>query len=209
MHIHIIQHAAFEPSGTINDWITQHQYHHSVTHSYRADILPSHETFNVLIIMGGPQSPRNMTNAPYLQQEINLIRNTLQQQKSILGFCLGAQLISEALGATTLASEQPEVGLYPIQLTAAAADDPVFSQLPLEFDVMHWHSDMPGLSDDTVLLAQSEGCSRQAFRYGDRVYGLQFHLETTTSILQSMIKHCPDDLSPGPYKRTRGRIAHG
>lgn len=60
-----------------------------------------------------------------------------------------------------------------MRATPPAATDPVFANFPQTFPVMHWHNDMPGISSEVVLLASSEGCPHQAFRYDDRVYGLQ------------------------------------
>ena len=53
----------------------------------------------MLILMGGPQSPLNMGDVPYLKDEIGLIQETHNDNKPVLGFCLGAQLIGEAFGA--------------------------------------------------------------------------------------------------------------
>ena len=62
---------------------------------------------------------------------------------------------------------------------------------------------MPGLPEGAVLLARSEGCPRQAFRYGDRVYGLQFHFEMTTNLLNGMVENCLVDLiEKGKYVRS-------
>ncbi len=67
---------------------------------------------------------------------------------------------------------------------------------------MHWHSDMPGIPKGAALVAKSEGCPRQVFRYGDRVYGFQCHFELTQELVKGMIEHCPDDLKSGMYIRS-------
>lgn len=137
-----------------------------------------------------------------MQDEIELIREAIKKDKRILGVCLGAQLIAEALGGKTEPSPHHEVGMYLIELLDGAKDDPVFSQFPRKFEVMHWHHDMPGLPEGAVLLAKSEGCPRQAFRYGDRIYGFQFHFEMTKSLLHGMVDNCIADLiEKGKYVR--------
>ena len=96
--------------------------------------------------------------------------------------------------------------MYPIELLEEANNDPVFSQFPTKFNMMHWHNDMPGLPDKSVLLASSKGCPRQAIRYGDRVYGLQFHMEMTAELLSGMVAHCAHDLKPSLYVQDKEKL---
>ena len=84
--------------------------------------------------------------------------------------------------------------MYLVELLDAAKDDPVFRHFPNKFEAMHWHYDMPGLPEGAALSAKSEGCPRQAFRYGDRIYGFQFHFEMTESLLKGMVENCLSDL---------------
>jgi GMP synthase (glutamine-hydrolysing) len=149
--------------------------------------------------MGGPQSPLKTEIYPYIADEIRLTKEALQAKKTILGICLGAQIIGEALDARTEVSPQREIGCFPVNLSAAGKEDPLFKQFPTEFDVMHWHNDMPGLAHDSLLLAGSAGCPRQAVKYKDNVYGLQFHLELTPDIIKGLIDHCRDDLKTEKY----------
>ncbi|VVC76990.1 GMP synthase [glutamine-hydrolyzing] [Aquicella siphonis] len=199
MHIHYIIHAPFEKLGTIESWINKNQFSVSGTHVYRGEDLPAVEDFDFLIIMGGPQSALMLEKFPYLQAEVDLIQSAIAANKAILGICLGAQLLGIALGAKAEPSPHREIGVYPVEATPEASSDPLFKQFPGQFDVMHWHSDMPGLPDKAVLLAKSAGCPRQAFRYGDRVYGFQFHLELTPENIKEMVRHCQNELSPGKY----------
>ena len=145
------------------------------------------------------QSPLQIEESPYLADEIAAIKAALAQNKRVLGFCLGAQLIGEALGAKTARSPEKEVGVYPITLTAEGAKDPLLAGLGEVLPVIHWHNDMPGLTPDAVLLASSLGCPRQAVRYRDNVYGFQCHLEITRDGIAGMIKAVPDDLRPSRF----------
>ena len=119
---------------------------------------------------------------------------------------MGAQIIGESLGAQTQRSPNKEIGVFPIHLTHDGEQDPVFKMFPHTFDVMHWHNDMPGLSEKAVLLAYSEGCPRQAIRYSDRVYGLQFHMEMTTPLVQGMIENCASDITADQYVQTASTL---
>jgi len=195
-------HAAFEKVGIIEDWARENDHVLMGTHPYEGEKIPSFDKFDLLIVMGGPQSPRENDKYPYLEDEISLIRQSIRADKKVIGFCLGAQLIGEALGATTLKSPEKEVGVYPITLTPEGRQDPIFYDFPSNFDVIHWHNDMPGLTEDTTLLASSPGCPHQAFRYKENVYGFQFHMEITQDLAWDMIKHCPNDLQPSVYTQT-------
>ena len=84
---------------------------------------------------------------------------------------MGAQLIGEAFGAKTARIPEKEVGVYPINLADEASNDSLLQGLPSSFSVIHWHNDMPGFAETSVLLASSLGCPRQIVRYKDNVYG--------------------------------------
>ncbi len=206
MRIQTIIHAPFEKPGEIEAWATKKGLSLSYCNTYAGDELPNPEEVDLLILMGGPQSATDLDSYPYLKQEVTFTRKIIDLNKPVLGVCLGAQIIGECLGASTERSEYKEIGLFPIRLTSDGLDDPVFKNFSDTFDVMHWHGDMPGLTQDSVLLATSRGCSRQAIRYKDRVYGLQFHLEMTPELLKGMIEHCPQDLQAGEYIRTRQEL---
>lgn len=203
MRLHVIVHAPFEKLGAIKNWAKDKAHTITETHIYNNENLPPQNEFDFLIVMGGPQSPLQTGKFPYLLDEIAFIKSTVKAKKPIIGICLGAQLIGEALGAKTEKSEFKEIGLYPVQLTKEGLEDPVFKTFGREFNVMHWHNDMPGIAKNAVLLAKSKGCAHQAFRYGDRIYGLQFHLEMTSEILHDLIGNCEKDLTPNKYVRSK------
>jgi GMP synthase (glutamine-hydrolysing) len=141
-----------------------------------------------------------------LRDEINLVAKVISRKKPVIGFCLGTQLIAEALGAQTCRSPEKEVGVFPVQLTLAGTKDPILRGFPAEFDVLHWHHDMPGIPDGAVLLARSAGCPHQAFRFGDRVYGFQFHMEPTAESIKPLLQNGESDLAPSRYTQTAEAI---
>jgi len=206
MRIHCIIHASFEKLGVIETWARVNDHDLSETHTYKNETLPKTNTFDFLIVMGGPQSPLQLEKWPYLQDEMDLIKASIDANKAILGICLGAQLIAESLGAKTEKSPHKEIGVFPIELFPDAAKDPVFSQFPSTFTVMHWHNDMPGLPKGARLLAKSAGCPRQAFSFGDRIYGLQCHLEMTKNNISDMLSHCGKDLTSDLYVDTKVQL---
>lgn len=199
MRIHIIMHASFEGAGAIKNWAMNNGHTISYTHTYKGESLPDISELDFLVVMGGPQSPTQLDKYPYLRDEINFTRKAIDQNKLVIGVCLGAQIISESLGAKTEQSPNKEIGVYPITLTEEGLKDNIFKNFPASFDVMHWHNDMPGLPEGATLLAYSEGCPRQAIKYNDRVYGLQCHMEMTNELIKGMVEHCTSDLKPGKY----------
>jgi GMP synthase (glutamine-hydrolysing) len=206
MRIHYLIHAPFEKLGVIEEWANKKKCTLSKTHTYRGEKLPSTSEFDFLIVMGGPQSTTQVNKWPYLQDEMNLIKKAIDADKTILGICLGAQLIAGSLGAKTERSSQREIGVFPVELLPEASSDPIFSQFPEKFNVMHWHNDMPGIPKGARLLAKSAGCPRQAFSIGDKIYAFQFHLEMTPANIAEMVLHCEDELKPDVYVESKQKL---
>ena len=140
-----------------------------------------------LIVMGGPESVYQLDRFPYLRDEIALIENALSAGKPILGVCLGSQLLAAALGAEVRRGEQREIGWFPVRLGDADGEDRLLRDLPREFVAAHWHSDVFDLPRGAVALASSERTPVQAYRHGDKAYGLLFHAEMTREILGALI----------------------
>jgi GMP synthase (glutamine-hydrolysing) len=203
MNILCVTHADFETPGTIQHWAADRGHRFTIARPYRGEALPGADSFDILIVMGGPQSPLRLTQFPYLSSEIALIKTVLATDKPVLGFCLGAQLIGEALGATTARSPEKELGVYPIILTAEGRSDPLLASLPPAFPVIHWHNDMPGLTEGATVLATSAGCPRQIVRYKANAYGFQCHLEITLEGIRTMIAAVPEDLRPSTFTQSR------
>lgn len=206
MDILCITHADFETPGVIQDWALENNYSFKLEKPYREETLSSIDRFDLLIIMGGPQNLQKLTNYPYLIAEINLIKEAITKNKKVLGFCLGAQLIGEALGIKTLSSPEKEVGVYPIDLTLEGINDPLLKNIPKSFPVIHWHNDMPGMNNNSVLLASSRGCPNQIIKYRNNVYGFQCHLEMTLNCIKKMIAASPEDLTPSRFTQTKEKL---
>jgi GMP synthase (glutamine-hydrolysing) len=198
-----VLHADFEQPGAIVPWAAARGFQQSYCHPFKGERLPKARDFDLLILMGGPQSPLELDQAPYLKDEIALVADAVKHGIPTLGFCLGAQIIGEAFGGRTSRSPHREIGVFPIQLTPAGQADPLLAGLPSAFPVSHWHNDMPGGGE---VLATSEGCPRQIVRYNQRTYGFQCHPEMTVESIQMMLAHCEADLKPGPYVQTAAQL---
>ncbi len=206
MRILCIQHADFETTGTIEQWASNNGHSFKIEKPYRGEQLPETGDFDMLISMGGPQSALRITEFPFLQPEIALIRAAFSTNKKILGFCLGAQLIGEALGARTETSPEKEIGVYPISLTAEGTNDALLKGLPRTIPVIHWHSEMPGMTKKAAILASSPGCPRQIVRYGNNAYGFQCHMEITLDGIKTMMQAVPEDLRPSRFTQSHKEL---
>lgn len=199
-------HADFETPGVIEHWAHQHHHEFRICKPYKGENCLNGAPYDFLIVMGGPQSPLELEKDPYLKDEITLIQQAIREDKLILGFCLGAQLIGEAMGAKTEKSPEKEVGVYPVCLTEAGKRDPLFQGFSSEFPVIHWHNDMPGLTEHATILATSLGCPRQIIRYGTHIIGFQCHLEITKKGIETMMIACEGDLKPSLYTQSSSEL---
>lgn len=199
MRVHFILHEEFEAPAALEAWAKQRGHASTYSRVYQRDMLPQRvRNIDLLVIMGGPQSPDTTTSqCLYFDSaaEQHMIATAIAEGVAVIGFCLGAQLIGEALGARFEHSEHPEIGVFPIWLTTEGQTDPHLAHLGPGINVAHWHNDMPGLTTDAIVLASSSGCSRQIIRYGPLVYGFQCHMEFTRDSVQAMIANCADELA--------------
>lgn len=201
MKLNIIMHESFESAGAIEEWAVKKGHLIHYTRVFAGEKLASNaDGFDLLIVMGGPQSPATTkAECPYFDAmaEKTLIKQAIDAGKVVLGVCLGAQLIGDALGASFEHSPHKEIGIFDLHLTHAAKNDPVFSTFPKTFSVAHWHADMPGLTKEAEILAYSEGCPRQIIRYTPKVYGFQCHFEFTKNAIEQMLEHGGDEVKRG------------
>jgi GMP synthase (glutamine-hydrolysing) len=149
--------------------------------------------------MGGPMSAND--NLPGLTDELALIDRTLDLDLPLLGICLGSQLIARALGARVYRNEQLEIGWEPVWLTDAARGDPLFGGIASPEMFFHWHGETFDLPEGAEWLAYSDKCKHQAYRYGRKVYGIQFHPEITAEMIADWCEqpvNCGDVEATGP-----------
>lgn len=194
MRLHYLQHVAFEDAANIGTWAIQHGYAVSCTRLDLGELLPQQDAFDWLVVMGGPMNVDQHDAYPWLVREKEFIRAAIDRGAGVLGVCLGAQLIAEVLGGIVTRNRQKEIGWYPVRLTPEAASG-LLRGFPQQFTAMHWHGDTFSIPPGAVRLAGSAGCDNQAFRYGNRVVGLQFHLDYSTASIETMIRYCGEELT--------------
>jgi GMP synthase-like glutamine amidotransferase len=186
--LHYIQHVPFEDLANIETWAKAKDVTISVTKLYKNEPLPKIDDFDLLCVMGGPMNIYEEDVHPWLKDEKALIHNAILHNKKVLGVCLGAQLIADALGAKVVQNKQKEIGWH--KVTAVTGDD----YFPEEFIGFQWHGDIFDIPKGATLLASSSACANQAFRYQDNVLALQFHLEYTGESIGKMLQHCGEEL---------------
>jgi GMP synthase (glutamine-hydrolysing) len=123
--------------------------------------------------------------------EAKLISEAVRSNKHILGVCLGAQMLAHVLGARVYPGGQKEIGWYDVELTPEGMQDPHLAALAVPdtntAQVFQWHGETFDLPSGAVRLASSELFPNQAFRYSDRVYAFQFHIEVTPRIVHDWL----------------------
>ncbi|MFD1177913.1 type 1 glutamine amidotransferase [Paenibacillus puldeungensis] len=204
MHIHCIQHVPFENPGAIVKWSQQNGHELSITHLYAGEELPTINTWDMLVVMGGPMSVHDEKEFPWLAEEKSYIGKAIEQDKTVLGICLGSQLIAEALGAKVYRAKQKEIGWFPVNWTPNARN--LLPNSPEQSSVFHWHGETYDLPAEAELLASSAVCQNQAFIYQGKVIGLQFHLEMLEENVNTIVDQCGHELEEAPYIQTKEEI---
>ncbi len=199
MKIHYLQHVPFEGLGSMELHLRAQGHSLSSTHLYRDSILPDPGDIDWLIVLGGPMGVYDEALYPWLKIEKRFIREVIAAGKRVLGICLGAQLLAEALGARVFRNKHQEIGWFPVQRMPGNAIAALYAAFPPEADVFHWHGDTFDLPADAALLASSEACRNQGFIFRNQVLALQFHLETTPQSAADLIAHCGNELDGSRY----------
>lgn len=179
MRVLVLQHIACEHPGVFADVMRERGAEAVPVEVDAGEPLPDWREFDAALVMGGPMGAGDDADHPWLSAERDLIREAVEAGKPFLGVCLGVQLLATALGAPVYAAEPAEVGLLEVELTPEGRADPLFAGLDDRFVSLQWHGDTFDLPEGSVRLASSPPIPNQAFRFGERAYGVQFHLEVT------------------------------
>jgi GMP synthase (glutamine-hydrolysing) len=202
MRVHYLQHVEFEGLAAIEPWLRANGHTITGTQLFAHEALPSTPHFDWLIVMGGPMGANDAARHHWLDAEKELIRQAIEEEKIVLGICLGAQLIAAALGAAVYKNAHREIGWFDIARSTEAADHPLGRLFPERVKVFHWHGDTFDLPAGAVRLASSDACGNQAFSFGKNILALQFHLETTLESAGQLVQNGGRELVPGPFVQT-------
>ena len=207
MKLHFLQHVPFEDLAHIQIWADSKNITVSKTALYEKNpLFPSMDSFDMLVIMGGPMGVYDEDKYEWMADEKRFIDQAISNCKTVLGICLGAQMIASVAGARVFPNEHKEIGFFDV--TRVGPDDnlSLLRSVPHKFGTFQWHGDTFDLPIGSIHLAKSDVCSNQAFQIGDRVLGLQFHLESTAQSIQKLIDNCGDELVKAPYIQTAEQI---
>ena len=182
MNVLVLQHIACEPPGEFEDVLHERGASIMRVELDEGEPIPDGRTEDAIIAMGGPMSVNDDAELPWLGVEKRYIAEAVRAGVPYWGSCLGVQLLAASLGGRVYAGSAPEVGLMTVELTPEAAGDRVFGGLPASILTLQWHGDTFDLPDGAVRLAGSSAYPNQAFRWGERAYGVQFHLEVSTTL---------------------------
>ncbi|MEH1098810.1 type 1 glutamine amidotransferase [Micromonospora sp. CPCC 205561] len=186
----VIENDPTDDARRLGEWLTEAGLDLWVVRPHAGDELPADLAgCSALVVLGGGLPPYPLPDgsfaAPWLPALEGLLRKAVRHRVPTLGICLGAQLLATAhAGEVRRSAAGPEVGPAVVGKRDAAADDPLFRYVPLIPDVFQWHSDeITELPRGATLLAASTRYPHQAFRLGDRAWGLQFHIECDTAMI--------------------------
>ncbi len=196
MKILCLKHIEFEGPGTFALWALARGHELEVIAVYQNQPLPAAETFDALLVMGGPMNIHEDAIYPWLAKEKSYIRDAIAADKHVIGVCLGAQLIAHALGANVSKGADKEIGWFSIR---PSANCPNSLPLPDELRVLHWHGDTFEIPQGAQLIASSDAFENQGFLYKERVLALQYHLEMTPQSLELLIAACRNELINAAY----------
>lgn len=181
----VFQHVPFEPLGTLDPLLKESGIRiRYVNFGREPESRPTLEKYEALIVLGGPMNSDQIDSYPNLITEVEIIREAVDGGMSVLGICLGAQLLAKALGGSVSRNPVREIGWYDVELTDSGATDAVLSAFATRQQVFQWHEDGITLPEEAVNLASSPVSPVQAFRYGKHAYGFQFHLEASQPLIE-------------------------
>ncbi len=212
MRIHALRHVVFEGLGSIQPWAESRGAQLSTSCLFERPQLPSLADFDWLVVMGGPMGANDDRVYAWLAAEKRLIADAVAAGKVVLGICLGAQLVAASLGARVYRHRQKEIGWFPLEAAPGARASAtgiaaaILGAVPDGSLAFQWHGDTFNLPSGASLVLRSAACEHQAFSIGDRVVGLQFHLEMTPAGAAALTENCRDDLVAGPTIQTAAEM---
>ncbi len=179
MKLLVFQHIPCEHPGSLRQFLERDGAEWDVVELDAKEPIPELTGYDALWVMGGPMDVWDVEEHPWLISEKAAIRTWVRDlQKPFLGFCLGHQLLADALGGTCGPQVPPEIGVMGVELTEAGLADPLFSGLTAEQKCLQWHSVRVAQPPaGAIVLARSPACPVQAMRVGSNAWSMQYHVE--------------------------------
>lgn len=185
MRILVIQNYQDTGLGQVGRALTEVGASIDLRQAYLGEAFPADASgHDALVVLGGDQNALADDTHPYLPALARLAKDFGDTGKAVLGICLGSQLVARGYGADNILGCTPEFGWHEVARTDAGDTDPVLSSVSERFPIFHWHSDTFTLPEGAVRLASSDVTANQAFRIGRAIYGIQFHFEADTTLVE-------------------------
>ena len=188
----VVQNTRIESSGYLGELLTRDGFDITSINA-KHEPIPN-KKFSLVVILGAPESAND--NFPYLIEEQELIKNSVNDDIPVLGICLGSQLIAKTFGAKIYSGPKKEIGFY--NDLKISSDSTFFSGFQNPFTVFHWHGDTFDLPQGALRLASSEHYPNQAFQYKSAI-GLQFHLEVNKEMVNLWLDNTEEKLQKISY----------
>lgn len=185
MRVLVVENMLHSDPGQVGVALNEVQAQIDLRRPFDGDPLPGDaHGHDALVVFGGEQSAIDDHVHPYLAPLAGLMRAFADADKAVLGICLGSQLLARAHGAENRLGEAREFGWHTVELTPEGQRDPVLAAAGAVFPIFEWHSDTFTLPPDAVRLATNPAVTNQAFRIGRAAYGMQFHFEAGTRVVE-------------------------
>ena len=188
----VVQNTRIESSGYLGELLSRDGFDITSINA-KHEIIPN-KKFSLVVILGAPESAND--DFPYLTEEQQLIKNSVNDDIPVLGICLGSQLIAKTFGAKVYSGPKKEIGFY--NDLKISNDSTFFSGFQNPFTVFHWHGDTFDLPQGALRLASSEHYLNQAFQYKSAI-GLQFHLEVNEEMVNLWLDNTKEKLQKISY----------
>lgn len=213
LRLRVFQHVPHEGLGALEPFFSRLGAEVACTRSFAGELPPDVSAYDFLVVLGGPMSVYEEDAYPWLAPEKVAIGEALRAGKAVLGLCLGAQLMSVALGGAVTRNPHREIGWWPVEKLPGRGDHWAASCFPDRFETFHWHGDTFSVPPGATALFRSEGCAHQGFAWGERAVALQFHPEITPEYVASWIRASETtgggDLKPGAYVQSAEALRAG
>ena len=182
MEILVLQHINIEDPGYIKDLMIKDGVNITTIELDEGEKIPNNlNFFDGMLCMGGPMDTWMEKDFPWLIEEKKKIKEfVVELNKPYLGFCLGCQLLGEAIGGKVVKTNNPEIGMLDVNFLDEKKKDILFADFPEKITSLQWHSyEVQELekNKDVTLIASSKETKYQIFRYKNNAYGIQFHIE--------------------------------
>ncbi len=196
-NILVLQHSELGGPGRLGATLRDHGFHLDIRRvDDGSDPFPADlDNIHGIVSLGGPQSANDSTG--WVRDEMRLLREAHEAGMTVIGICLGAQLLARALGGSVERMESPEIGFEPVSLTIPGQTDSLLAGVPWTHRAFQSHRDRIAAPEGATVLASSERAPVQVFRMGMRTIAFQEHFEADRAMIDAILRSCDDMIREG------------